>query len=481
MGKERGFLDFERKEPGYRPREERVRDFKAVGTPLSDDELGRRAARCMDCGIPFCQSANASVGCPVVNAIPEFNDQVYHGQWREALALLLEGCCFPEFTGRVCPAPCEASCVCGIHTDPVAIRQIELTIIEHGFSRGYMEPRVPAVRREQRVAVVGSGPAGLAAAHVLNQAGFGVVVFERDRYPGGMLRYGIPDFKLEKWVVERRVELMQREGVVFETGVDVGVDVSARYLNQRFDAVLLACGARGPRDLPVEGRELDGIAFAMDFLTQQNRRLGGEKAASAQPISAEGKRVVVIGGGDTGSDCVGTSIRQGALSVRQFEILPEPPAARPPATPWPLWPDTKRESSSHREGCKRRWSVETRAFVGDGTAVTALACGEVQWKTPTGGGRPVPRPRPGSDFTVEADLVLLAMGFVSPGCGPLLDGFGVALDERGFVACGGSNETGVPGVFVAGDMAEGPSLVVRAIQDGKQAAAGIARHLEPRG
>ena len=427
----------------------------------------------MDCGIPFCQSANSSVGCPVVNVIPEFNDQVYHGKWREALELLQEGSCFPEFTGRICPAPCEASCVCGINTDAVAIRQIELTVIEHGFSRGYMEPRIPETRRQERVAVVGSGPAGLAAAHALNQAGFNVVVYEADQYPGGMLRYGIPDFKLEKWVVERRISLLEKEGVVFETGVDVGVDVSAHYLNKRFDAILLAGGARGPRDLGVEGRELSGIEFAMDFLTQQNMRNGGEDVSHLSEISAKDKRVVVIGGGDTGSDCVGTSIRQGAASVQQFEIMPKPPMDRPASTPWPLWPNKMRESSSHQEGCERRWSVTTNAFLGEDGVLTSLECADVKWVFPEGSTRPVPDDVDGSTFTVEADLVLLAMGFVSPGRTPLLDDLGVEFNDRGFVSRHAGNATSVPGVFVAGDITDGPSLVVRAMQDGKLAAKGI--------
>lgn len=476
--RERGFSEVDRKNPGYRPKEERVEDYRAVELKLSDADLHEQAARCMDCGIPFCQSANSSLGCPVVNIIPEFNDQVYHGKWREALELLLEGSCFPEFTGRICPAPCEASCVCGINSDAVAIRQIELAVIEHGFSRGYVEPRIPETRLRERVAVVGSGPAGLAAAHVLNQAGLNVVVYESDRYPGGMLRYGIPDFKLEKWVVERRIELMEKEGIVFETGVEVGVDVSAHYLKERFDAILLAGGARGPRDLDVEGRELSGIEFAMDFLTQQNMRNGGENVSHLPQISAKGKRVVVIGGGDTGSDCVGTSTRQGAESVQQFEIMPKPPMDRPESTPWPLWPNKMRESSSHQEGCERRWSVTTNAFDGENGAVKALQCSEVKWVFPEGSGRPVPEEVEGSEFTVEADMVLLAMGFVSPGHTQLFDDLGVNLNDRGFVARHLENATNVPGVFVAGDITAGPSLVVRAMQDGKNAAKGIIENFE---
>jgi len=471
--RERGFMEVPRKDPGYRPRDERITDFRAVEHRLSDPELHEQAARCMDCGIPFCQSAHSSVGCPVVNAIPEFNDQVYHEKWHEALQLLLEGSSFPEFTGRICPAPCEASCVCGINGDPVSIRQIELTIVENGFSRGYIEPRIPTARIDKRVAIVGSGPAGLAAAHALNQVGVSVVVYEADRNPGGMLRYGIPDFKLEKWVVERRVDLMRREGVTFETGIEVGLDISAHYLNERFDAILLAGGARGPRDLDIDGRDLSGIEFAMDFLTQQNMRNGGEAVSALRPISAKGKHVVVIGGGDTGSDCVGTSIRHGAKSVHQFEILPKPPKDRPASTPWPLWPNKLRESSSHQEGCERRWSVTTKAFHGTNGALTDLECAEIKWVFPEGGWRPVPEEIEGSEFTVKADLVLLAMGFVSPGRTPLLDALGVDLNERGFVQCHADNATNASGVFVAGDIAAGPSLVVRAMQDGKNAAKGI--------
>ncbi len=475
--RERGFLEVERKVAGYRPQPERVKDYRAVELRLSKEELHEQSSRCMDCGIPFCQSAKSDLGCSVANTIPEFNDQVYHGKWREALKLLLQGSCFPEFTGRICPALCEASCVCGLNGDPVTIRQIELEIIEAGFQKGYMQPRIPAHRLEKRVAVIGSGPAGLAAAHSLNQAGYAVKVYESADAPGGLLRYGIPDFKLEKWVVERRIELMKSEGIEFETGVEVGVDIATSYLKKRFDAIVLATGARAPRDLPVDGRELDGIEFALDFLIQQNMRHGGEDVSMQKQITAAGKNVVVIGGGDTGSDCVGTSIRQGAKSVKQFEIMPKPPASRSETTPWPLWPYQLRESSSHQEGCERRWCITTTAFIGESGKVKQLKCAEVEWVSDKPGTRPVPKEIEGSGFTVDADLVLLAMGFVGHGNQRLIDDLGVELNPRGFVQRKQGNATSVDGVFTAGDIANGPSLVVRAMQDGKDAAAQVENYL----
>ena len=475
-GMERGFLEYQRRDPGYRPVAERLRDWSAVERRPTDLELHEQAARCMDCGVPFC----SGFGCPVMNRIPELIDRAWHGQWREALALLLEGSCFPEFTGRVCPAPCETSCVLGIHAEPVTIRQVERMIIEKAFENGYLLPRVPPRRRPQQIAVIGSGPAGLAAAHELNTLGFHVTVFESAARAGGILRYGIPDFKLEKWVVERRLQLMRDEGVRFETGVEAGQDVSLRYLRQRFDVLLLTGGAREPRDLKVPGRELDGVHWAMDFLVQQNRRLGGEIAANSG-ITARDRNVVVIGGGDTGSDCVGTSWRQGARQVYQFELMPEPPPRRDASTPWPLWPLMRRESSSHQEGGLRRWSVATTSFSGDaGGRVCRLNGIELDWPAPAPGAAPRPVERPGSGFSVEADLVLLAMGFIGPGPNRLVDELGLEKDPRGFIRRIEGHRTSDPTVFVAGDMTQGASLVVRAIQDGKRAAGEIAANFDGR-
>jgi len=373
MTKERGFLEFKRKDPGYRPAAERLKDYKAVERKLTDDDIFRQATRCMNCGVPFCHGC----GCPLLNVIPEFNDHVYNKRWKEALDILLSTNPFPEFTGRICPAPCEGSCVLGINDDPVAIRQIELAIIEKGFQRGYVVPEPPETRRSERIAIIGSGPAGLAAAFVLNRAGFNVVVYENNKYPGGLLRYGIPEFKLEKWVVERRVRLMQEEGVVFETGVKVGEDISLRYIRDRFDGILLTGGSQEPRDLKVPGRELDGVHFAMDFLVQQNKRLNGEAIDPADEITAEGKSVVVIGGGDTGSDCLGTSMRQGARQIYQFEIMPKPPETRSENTPWPEWPVMLRESSSHKEGGERRWCINTNEFAGRDGKLKSMRCVDV--------------------------------------------------------------------------------------------------------
>ena len=428
----------------------------------------------MDCGTPFCHGC----GCPLQNVIPEFNDHVYHKRWNEALEVLLETNNFPEFTGRICPAPCEGACVLGINNEPVTIRQIELAIVERAFEKGYLGPRPPSTRRDERVAVIGSGPAGLAVADTLNHAGFHVVVYDSAARAGGILRYGIPEFKLEKAVVERRIRLMEAEGVDFEMGVRVGTDISYYYLQGRFDAICLCAGARNPRDLRVPGRELGGIHFAMEFLVQQNKRMDGEPLNPAADIHAGGKHVVVIGGGDTGADCLGTSLRQGAKSVVQLEILPQPPAERSPTTPWPMWPNMLRLSSSHKEGGSRHWSVGTKEFMGASGMVKELRTVDVEWVTPQGGGRPSMKEQPGSGRVIPADLVLLAMGFAGPKPNPIVTDLGIQTGPTGVICRDGNNMTNVPGVFVSGDMSLGASLVVRAISDGRKAAMGIERYLK---
>lgn len=484
MAKETGFLEIKRKEPGYRPKDQRLRDFSAVELSLAETELREQAARCMDCGTPFCHAC----GCPLQNVIPELNDLVYRGHWAEAYELLRSTNNFPEFTGRICPAPCEAACVLGLQDEPMTIRQVELAISEIAFSarggsakggeRGLVHPQLPAERLKARVAVIGSGPAGLAVADTLNYAGYAVTVFDEEAKPGGILRYGIPDFKLEKWVIDRRLELMREEGVTFEMSAAVGEDISARYLLGRFDAICLALGAREPRDLTVPGRELKGIHFALDYLIQQNLRVAGEPLPPGEEILAGGKTVVIIGGGDTGSDCLGTALRQGAKRVYQFEILPKPPPERPASTPWPMWPNVLRSSSSHQEGGKRRWSVLTKAFTGVGGQVRAMQCVEVIVKPTAPGELLSLQEKPGTEFEVPADLVLLAMGFSGPKKSKLVDDLQVERDSRGLIAVNEQGMTSVSGVFVAGDMARGASLVVRAIADGRRAADGIARWLK---
>jgi glutamate synthase (NADPH/NADH) small chain len=473
MTNERGFMEIPRKDPGYRAKAERVQDYRAVEVRLSDADLHDQAARCMDCGTPFCHGC----GCPLRNVIPEMNDHAFNGRWQAAVDILLTTNCFPEFTGRICPAPCEGSCVLGINADPVTIRQIELTIAEKAFALGLIKATPPATRSGHKVAVVGSGPAGLASAHYLNHMGYSVVVYENMAKPGGILHYGIPEFKLEKWVVDRRIQLMKDEGVVFECGVEIGRDVSYRFLDGRFDAVVLTGGAREPRDIKVPGRELKGIHFAMPFLVQQNMRVGGEFIKPEDEILAAGCNVLVIGGGDTGSDCLGTSIRQGAKQVLQVEIMPKPPATRSPETPWPQWPNMLRESSSHKEGGSRRWCVTTKEFLGRDGHVRQVRCAEVDWVQPKGGGRPAPVEKPGSEFIVDADLVLLSMGFVGAGRNHMVEQLGIRLDDRGLIWRDGNGMTSLPGTFVAGDMTQGASLVVRAILDGTRVAGGVARYL----
>jgi len=469
----RAFMDIPRMDPGYRPVEERIKDYRAVERQLSHEHIRAQASRCMDCGTPFCHA----YGCPLSNVIPEFNSFVHSGRWEQALHLLLSTNPFPEFTGRICPAPCEAACVAGLGGDPVTIRQIEQAIAEMGFERDIIVPRPPRERMPERVAVVGSGPAGLAAADLLNRNGYGVTVFESAPRPGGLLCYGIPDFKMEKWVLERRIHLMREEGVRFETNVTAGVDVSHHYLRSRFHAVVLACGAREPRDLDVRGRELEGIHWAMDFLTQQNMRSAGELVRTEDEIHAQGKKVVVIGGGDTGSDCVGTALRQGAESVELWEIMPRPPEKRSPSTPWPEWPLKLRKTHAHEEGCTVRWAVMTKEIQGLGGRVRGLRAVEVQWEPGSRGGRPAPVERPGTEFLVDADLVILSMGFVGPARGGIVEALSLPLDARGAVNADRNNRTPVPGVFAAGDMNLGQSLVVRAVRDGREAARNAIAYL----
>ncbi|CUQ68350.1 glutamate synthase subunit beta [Candidatus Nitrospira inopinata] len=467
MGDPKGFIKFAREGPKRRPVELRVKDWKELYEPISDEKLRVQGARCMDCGVPFCQSTN---GCPVVNLIPEWNDLIYRGRWLSALKALHATNNFPEFTGRLCPAPCESACVLGINEDPVSIRVIEWNIIEHGFSEGLVEPILPVSKTGKRVAIVGSGPAGLAAAQQLCRAGHDVTVFEKADRIGGLLRYGIPDFKMEKWVIDRRLDQMRAEGVTFETNVAVGKDLSGDELLKRFDAVGLTLGAEQPRDLSVPGRELNGIHFAMDYLTQQNKRNAGDSITD-EPITAKDKRVVIIGGGDTGSDCLGTAHRQGCREVHQFELLPEPPPQRAESTPWPLWPMQLRTSHAHEEGCDRQWSVSTTKFSGRNGHVTKLHAHRVAY----GNGKFTPIPD--TDFEMDVDLVLLAMGFTGPVKQGLLDSLGVKYDQRGTVQVDENFMTNLDGVFAGGDTRRGASLIVWAIAEGRKMAAGIDRYL----
>jgi NAD(P)H-dependent glutamate synthase small subunit len=473
MGKETGFLEHDRREPDKRPVEERVRDWREIPERLPEDDLRTQASRCMDCGIPYCHS----FGCPVANRIPEFNDALHRGHWRRALDLLHATNNFPEVTGRVCPAPCESACTLAINIDPVSIRQIELQLVERGFEEGYIRPEMPPERTGRRVAVVGSGPAGLAAAQELARAGHDVTVFEKSDRIGGILRYGIPDFKLEKWVIDRRLDQMRAEGVDFETQVEVGVDISARYLRRTFDAVLLTAGAGVPRDLTVPGRGLEGIHFAMPYLVQQNRVNAGEEVPDKERITAAGKDVVVIGGGDTGSDCVGTARRQGAKSITQIEILPEPPAERALDDPWPTWPTIMRTSTSHEEGCERIWSVLTKEFLGLGVDVRAVRCVRIAWGEPDDRGKRSFEEVPDTQFELPAQLVLLALGFLRTEHGKLVRDMDIERDPRGNIIVDESYRTSAEGVFAAGDATTGASLVVRAISHGRRAAEAINRHL----
>lgn len=465
MGKPTGFLEYKREVPERRPVEERIRDWNDVYKYFPEARVQIQAARCMDCGIPFCHT-----GCPINNIIPHWNDLVYRNRWRDALRVLFSTNNFPEITGRVCPAPCETACVLGINDDPVSIKAIEKSIIEYAFEHGWVKAEPPRKRTGKTVAIVGSGPSGLAAAQQLNRAGHHVTVYEKNDRVGGLLRYGIPDFKLEKHILDRRVELLQAEGIVFATRAHVGKNIAPAELVRSYNAVVLCGGAESPRDLKVPGRELKGIHFAMEFLAQQNRRVAGDRIEPQNEILATGKRVVVIGGGDTGADCVGTSIRQGAVSVHQLEIMPKPPLTRSPQTPWPQWPYQLRTESSHEEGCIREWSVATTRFEGDDRGnVKKLYAVRV-------GPPPAFEPIPGTEFTLDVDLVLLAMGFTGPVQGGLLDILGVQLDERGNVATK-NYRTSVDKVFAAGDMRRGQSLVVWAIAEGRAVARAVDEYL----
>jgi glutamate synthase (NADPH/NADH) small chain len=465
MGNPTGFLEIGRITPERRAIDERIHDWKEVYKDFPEDKLKAQAARCMDCGVPFCHQ-----GCPLGNIIPDWNDLVYRDRWKEALQRLLATNNFPEFTGRICPAPCEGSCVLGINSDPVTIKNIEVTIIDRAFKEGIIKASPPAVRTGKRVAVVGSGPAGLAAAAQLNQAGHWVTVFERDDRIGGLLRYGIPEFKMEKWVLQRRLDIMVEEGIKFRTNANVGVNVPVEELRRDFDSILLAGGATAARDLPVPGRELDGIYFAMHYLTLQNKRCEGDSIADSEFISAKDKHVVIIGGGDTGADCLGTVHRQGARSVVQFELLPKPPAERAADNPWPNWPNIFRTSSAHEEGGGREYSVLTKSFTGNGR-VQKLHGVHVEFE-----GRNI-KEVAGTEFTIDADLVLLAMGFLGPERDGMLSHLGVELTDRGNVDVNADKMTSVPGIFAAGDMARGQSLVVWAIREGRVAARGIDKYL----
>jgi glutamate synthase (NADPH/NADH) small chain len=465
MGKTTGFLEHTREAPTRRPVIERVNDWFEVYQEFPEDKVRTQGARCMDCGVPFCHT-----GCPLNNVIPDWNDLVYRDRWREAVRVLHATNNFPEFTGRICPAPCEAACVLGINEPPVTIKVIEKTIIEHAFREGWIRPEPPLVRSGKHVAVVGSGPAGLAAAQQLNRAGHSVTVFEKADRIGGLLRYGIPDFKMEKWLLDRRIKQMTAEGIEFRTNVHVGHAIPGEELREDFNAILLAGGAEQPRDLPVPGRKLKGIHFAMEFLPQQNRRGAGDQVANQ--ILATGKHVVIIGGGDTGADCLGTSHRQKAASVHQFEIMPMPPEDRAAETPWPLWPLQLRVESSHEEGGIRDWAIATTSFSGDGQ-VSKLHAVRV-------GSAPKFDPIPGSEFTLDVDLVLLAMGFTGPVKTGLIEQLGVNLDARGNVSTDANYMSSAPGVFAAGDLRRGQSLVVWAIAEGRKAAEGIDSYLKNR-
>ena len=466
MGKVTGFLEIEREQPTRRKVEERLQDWLEVYEPFPEEKQREQGARCMDCGVPFCHT-----GCPVNNLIPDWNDLVYNGRWEAAIRRLHSTNNFPEFTGRICPAPCEAACVLAIDQPAVSIKLIERSVVDRAWDEGWIHPEPPEQSTGKRVAVVGSGPAGLAAAQQLRRAGHSVTVYEKSDRIGGLLRYGIPNFKLEKHVLDRRLQQMRAEGVTFVANAHVGVNLPVDKLTERYDAILLCGGSEQPRDLKIPGRELKGIHFAMEFLPQQNRRCEGDHLDPALDIVADGKRVVIIGGGDTGADCLGTSLRQHPLSVHQFEIMPKPPAQRAASTPWPMWPMQLRTEAAHEEGGIRDWSINSVEFTGDAEGrVKQLHAVRV-------GPPPKFEPIPGSEFTLDVDLVLLAMGFLGPERSGMIEQLGVALDSRGNVATNAEYRTSVENIFAAGDMRRGQSLVVWAISEGRRAAASVDRYL----
>ena len=471
MGDIKGFLKVKRQPGVFRPVCERVKDFGEVNLPRSESQNKEQSSRCMDCGTPFCHS-----GCPIGNYIPEWNDLVFHGQWEKAFSLLRATNNLPEITGRICPALCEYACVLGINDDPVTIRENELAIIERAFNKGLINPRLPAKRTGKKIAVVGSGPAGLSCADQLNSAGHRVVVFERDDAVGGILRYGIPEFKLKKRIIQRRVKILEQEGIKFKTKIDVGVDYKVKQLTEEFYAVCIACGSRIPRDLNIPGRDLSGIHFAMDYLIQSNRRVQGERIPAEKLIDAKGKRVVVIGGGDTGADCVGVAHRQGASCVMQIEIMPKPQSCRTRDFPWPKYPLLLKSSTSHEEGGERDWSVLTKRFIGSALKLAKLACVKVEFKKDPQGCS-LMQEIAGSDFEIEADLVILALGFLHPERKGIIQELGLDLDQRGNVKTDERFMTSKKNVFACGDMRRGQSLIVWAIAEGRRAAYQIDKYL----
>jgi len=473
VGKPTGFLETDRQAGVKRQIKERIKDYKEFESNLSHDELEEQTSRCMDCGVPTCHA----FGCPVKNRIPGWNDLVYRGHWKRALALLHSTNNFPEFTGRVCPAPCEPACTLSINQESVSIRQIEKQIVERGWEEGWIQPQPAALKTEKRIAIIGSGPAGLAAAQQLVRKGHDVTVFEKDDRIGGMLRYGIPDYKLERSILDRRLEQLKKEGVIFETRVNAGTDISGMYLSRTFDAVVICAGAQVPRNLEIPGRELKGVHFAMPFLTQQNRRIAGGVIPENEAITAKGKHVIVIGGGDTGSDCIGTSIRQGAASVKHIYYQDIPPEERPLCNPWPEWPKTFKTSSSQEEGCDRFWKYQTKEFIGKNGCLTGLKVVELEWTKPKDGSRGTYTEKPNSEEIIPADMVFLSIGFQHCEHGPLLTDLKIEFDKRGNIKKDDNKMTALPGIFTAGDAELGASLVVHAIFSGRQAAEGVHQYL----